>query len=257
MKLSQVAAQLYTVRDHCKTAADFAASVKKIRAIGYTAVQLSGVGPIPEDEIVTILRSEGLTICATHEPAVDLLDRPEVCIARLQRLGCPLTAFPFPHGVDFTAADQVRTLVRKLAATGALFRAAGLTLGYHNHAIEFVRFEGRPFLEFLYAEIPPHHLVAELDTYWIHYGGGDLVDWISRLHGRLPSMHLKDYTYLPDNKPTWCEIGRGTFNWPKIIAAAERSGCAWFIVEQDTCLGDPFDSLKISFDYIETHLVSE
>jgi hypothetical protein len=33
-------------------------------------------------------------------------------------------------------------------------------------------------------------------------------------------------------------------------------GCAWFIVEQDTCPGDPFDSLRQSFDYIKANLVT-
>jgi hypothetical protein len=36
-----LAAQLYTVREFTKTADGFAASVKKIRDIGYTAVQVS------------------------------------------------------------------------------------------------------------------------------------------------------------------------------------------------------------------------
>ena len=256
MTLAQVAAQLYTVREHCQTAAAFAASAKKIRAIGYTAVQLSGVGPIPEPEIVAILAGEGLTLCSTHEPAPAVLDEPERCIARLQRLGCHLTAFPFPHGVDFTQPGQLRALIRGLDAAGEKFRAAGIALGYHNHALEFVPFEGAPFLAALYAQIRPAHLVAELDTYWVHYGGGDLVGWIERLSGRLPSLHLKDYAYLPDNRPTWCEIGRGTFDWPRIIAAADRAGCTWFIVEQDTCPGDPFDSLKLSFEHIKANLVA-
>ncbi len=256
MKLSQVAAQLYTVRDHCQTAADFAATAKKIRAIGYPAVQLSGVGPIPEDEIVAILRGEGLTLCATHEPAPVILDEPEKAIARLQALGCPITAYPFPHGVDFSHPAHITTLVRKLDSAGAKFRAAGLTLGYHNHAIEFVKFQGAPVLDYIYAHTDPQNLVAELDTYWIHYGGGEVIDWCQKLRGRLPFIHLKDYGYTTENKPLWCEIGQGTLPFPKIIAAAEQSGCEWFIVEQDTCPADPFDSLRISFDYIATNLVS-
>ena len=67
MKLSQVAIQLYTLRDFCKTAADFAASMKKVREIGYTAVQISGVGPIPEAEIVAICKAEGLTTSEREE----------------------------------------------------------------------------------------------------------------------------------------------------------------------------------------------
>src|SRR4051812_35884852 len=101
MKLSQVAIQLYTLRDFCKTAADLATTAKKVRAIGYTAVQISGVGPIPEAEIVAIMKAEGLTICATHENGQTILDEPEKVIARLRALGTTLTAYPYPAGVDF------------------------------------------------------------------------------------------------------------------------------------------------------------
>ncbi|MEO0055785.1 MAG: hypothetical protein RLZZ50_1732, partial [Verrucomicrobiota bacterium] len=96
MKLSQVAVQLYTLRDFCKTAADVAATAKKVRAIGYTAVQISGVGPVPESELVAIFQGEGLTICATHEPSLMILDEPEAAIERLHKLGTKLTAYPYP-----------------------------------------------------------------------------------------------------------------------------------------------------------------
>lgn len=256
MKIEQVAAQFYTLRDHCKTATDLAASVRKVRAIGYTAAQLSGIGPIPDAEIVRIFDGEGVKICATHEGSDQILDEPEAAVARLQRLGCKLTAYPYPRGIDFTSEESVTALVRKLDAAGAKFRAAGLKLGYHNHAIEFVKFRGAPVLEFIYAQTDPAHLVGELDTYWIHYGGGDVVEWCAKLRGRLPFIHLKDYGFTKENKPTYCEIGAGTLPFRRIVAEAERSGCEWFIVEQDTCPGDPFDSLRQSFDYIRHHLVS-
>jgi sugar phosphate isomerase/epimerase len=256
MKPSQVAAQLYTVRDFCRTAPELAATARKIRAIGYGAVQLSGVGPIPVAEITAIMRGEGLVICATHEPAAEILDEPAKVIDRLGRLGCTLTAYPHPDGVDFANADQVRTLVRKLEAAGARLRAAGVTLCYHNHAIEFVKFQGAPVLEYIFAQTNPRHVGSELDTYWIHYGGGDVVDWCRKLRGRLPAVHLKDYGFTKENHHVFCEIGAGTLPFQKIIAEAEAGGCHWFIVEQDTCPGNPFDSLKISFDYIKTNLVS-
>jgi sugar phosphate isomerase/epimerase len=256
VRLAQVAAQLYTVRDHCQTAADLATTAAKLRAIGYTAVELSGLGPIPDDKIVAILRDAGLRICATHEPPQEILDEPGACIARLQRLGCRLASYPFPASLDLANADHIRSLTRQLDAAGARFRDAGLVLGYHNHAIEFVKFEGAPVLDYIFAHTQPENLAAELDTFWIHYGGGDILEWIEKLRGRLTTIHLKDYGFTTGNQPTWCEIGRGTLNWKKIIAAAERSGCEWFIVEQDTCPGDPFESLKISFDYLQANLAS-
>lgn len=254
MKLSQVAAQLYTVRDFCQDAKSLAATAKRVREIGYTAVQLSAIGPIPEAEIVSIMRGEGLTICATHEPSQEILDEPAKVVDRLHRLGCKLTAYPYPAGIDFTNADHVNTLVRKLDAAGAKLRAAGQQLGYHNHAIEFVKFQGAPVLEYIYARTAPENLVAEIDTFWIHYGGGDVVDWVRRMRGRQPFIHLKDYGFTKENKHAWCEIGAGTLPFARIIAEAEAGGCEWFIVEQDTCPGNPFDSLKQSFDYIKAHL---
>ena len=128
MKLSQVAAQLYTTRDLCQTAQGLAETARRLRAIGYTAVQLSGIGPIADAEVVAIMQGEGLTICATHEPSQQILDEPQKAVAHLQALGCKLTAYPYPAGIDFTNADHVRTLVRKLDAAGAIFRAAGLQL---------------------------------------------------------------------------------------------------------------------------------
>ena len=250
MKISQIAAQLYTVRDHCRTETEFAASLRRLRAIGYTAVQISGVGPIPESTIVRILAEEGLTCCATHEPSARLLHEPERCIERLQALGCTLTAFPFPDGVDFSGPENITRLAHRLGEVGARFHAAGLTLGYHNHDLEFVRHGAGTALDHIFAETSPDHLVAELDTYWVQHGGGDVVEWCRKLAGRLPFIHLKDYRMTTAKKPEFAELGAGNLDFRRIIPAAERSGCRWFIVEQDTCPGDPFVSLRISFEHL-------
>lgn len=257
MKLDQVAVQFYTLRDHCKTAAEFAASCRKVRGIGYTAIQLSGVGPIPEEEIVQICGDEGLTICATHEPPDTILNDPARVVERLHKLVCKFTAYPFPANVNMAVRAEVESLASRLDAAGAVLADAGLVLTYHNHAMEFVRQGSKTALDLIYDTTKPQNLQAELDTYWIQAGGGDVADWCRKLKGRLPLLHLKDYVAKHDNSCTYAEIGSGNLNFKEIIAAAEESGCHWFIVEQDTCPGDPFDSLRISFDYIATHLARQ
>ncbi|TVR51247.1 MAG: sugar phosphate isomerase/epimerase [Puniceicoccaceae bacterium] len=256
MKLEQVALQFYTLREHAKTAADFTAACKKVREIGYTAVQLSAIGPIPEEEIVRILKGEGLVCCATHEGSDTILQEPAKVVDRLKKLGCPHTAYPFPRGVDFGDPKSVAALIEGLDQAGAVLAAAGQTLSYHNHGIEFVRHGDATVLDAIYAGTKPAHLKAELDTYWVQYGGGDPVAWCEKMAGRMPLIHLKDYTFTTENKPTFCEIGNGNLDFRRIVAAAEKAGCEWFIVEQDTCPGDPFDSIRQSFDYIRDHLVA-
>ena len=65
---SQIAAQLYTLREFTKTPADIASTLKRVRKIGYEAVQCSALGKIDPKELKNILDGEGLTCCATHTP---------------------------------------------------------------------------------------------------------------------------------------------------------------------------------------------
>lgn len=257
MKISQVAAQLWTVRAFCKSALELAQTAKKIREIGYVAVQVGGSGPVPDKEVASIMHGEGLIICSSHQPSTEILDHTEKSIEALEKLGCKLTAYPSPEGVDFNSADSINLLVRKLDSAGAKLREAGCTLGYHNHGIEFVKFNGMPVLDYIFQQTDRRNLVGEIDTYWIHYGGGDCVEWCRKLRGRLPFIHIKDYCFTTENKPAFGEIGSGTLPFHRIVAEAEKSDCSWFIVEQDTCPGDPFESLKKSFEYIKSQLVED
>jgi len=250
MKREQIAAQLYTLRDHLKTPDDIKASLKKVADIGYQSVQLSGMGPIDEADLVALCKDLGLVICATHEGSAEIVEHPERVVERLQKLGCRYTAYPYPH-VDLDSADAARALAAQLDASGKVLADAGLGLGYHNHAIEFRRFEGATVLDILYDQTDPKHLLGEIDTYWVQAGGGDPVAWCRKLGGRMPFVHLKDFGVPQDaDKGVFCEVGSGNLDWREIIAALREGGCEWYIVEQDVCPGDPFDSLKQSFDYL-------
>lgn len=252
MKLEQIAVQLYTLRDFCKTPDAIATSLEKVAAIGYKAVQASGLGPIAEEELVRLCSANGLSLCATHEGSDLILNEPEAIVTRLKKLNCKHTAYPYPGGIDFASIESVNGLINKLNKAGKVLADAGLTLSYHNHHHEFRKINGKIILEKIYAESDPRYLKAELDTYWVQFGGGDPVAWCAAMKGRLPLLHLKDYRINENNEPKFAEIGQGNLNWPAIIATAEASGCEWFIVEQDQTPGDPFDSLKISFDYLRT-----
>ena len=256
MKIERVAVQVYTVRKLMKTPPDIAVAMKRIRKIGYQAVEVSAMGPIAEEELLRILDGEGLVCCATHEPDDRILKEPQRVADCLRKLKCRHAVHPYPDGVAVDNPAAVKEFAAKLNASGKALHEAGLVLSYHNHAIEFRRVEGRTALEMIYAETDPRYLKAELDTYWVQYGGGSPLEWCRRMKNRLPLLHMKDYGVNAESKPTYCEIGMGNLDWKEIIPAAEKSGCEWFVVEQDTCPGDPFDSLKISYDYIQRELCS-
>jgi len=251
MKKNQIAAQLFTLREFLKTPADIAASLKKVKKLGFDAVQVSGMGPIPEEELVKILDGEGLVCCATHENGATIVNEPDKVIDRLNRLHCDYTAYPYPHQV-LTSVAEAREFAHKLNASAQKLAAAGKVLAYHNHAVEFTRFDGQLLLDLIYGNAP--QLQSEIDTYWVQYGGGDPVAWVRRMAGRLPLLHLKELGII-DNQITMLPIGSGNLNWRVILAEAEKGGTRWFIIEQDVCRIDPFDSLKASLDYLTAEFV--
>lgn len=254
MKINQTAAQLYTLREQLKTPADIATSLKKVKKIGYDAVQVSGMGPIDESDLVKILDDNGLSCCATHEPGDAIINDTAKVIDRLNKLNCKYTAYPHPSNAYFTNLQGVKKLAAQLDAAGAEMAKEGITLTYHNHSIEFQRVEGKTILQWLYDETATENLQGEIDTYWVQHGGGNPISWCKKLNGRLPLLHLKDYIVNEKSEPVFAEIGNGNLEWKSIIDAAEQAGCLWYIVEQDTCPADPFDSLKQSYNYIGENL---
>ena len=66
MNRNLLAAQLFTVRDHTKTVEGFADAIARVKAIGYTAAQVSSIGPFPPAEVKKICDDHGITIVNTH-----------------------------------------------------------------------------------------------------------------------------------------------------------------------------------------------
>ena len=62
----QIGAQLYTVRDYTRNPADFAETLRKVAAIGYKTVQVSGTCPFEAAWLRDLLAETGLSCVITH-----------------------------------------------------------------------------------------------------------------------------------------------------------------------------------------------
>ncbi len=242
-----LAAQLYTLRDYTQTARDFADSMRKVRQIGYSAVQVSGIGPIPPGEVKRIVDGSGLTICNTHI-GFDRLTKDLPAVIDEHRLwGCRHVAVgSMPASYRGAGEAGFRQFAKDAADVGRKLAAAGLTFSYHNHSFEFVRFGKRTGLDILYDESDLSAVRAEIDTYWVQHGGADPAQWVRRVKGRMPVVHLKDMVIV-DDQQAMAEVGEGNLNWPAILGACREAGVEWYAVEQDVCRRSPFESLAISY----------
>lgn len=239
-----LAAQLYTLRDHLKTPDDISRTLPKVAALGYRAVQLSALGLIETRELKRILDDAGLTVCATHVGIERLRDDLDGVAEEHRILDCQYAAIGgLPQA--YRTAEGYHRFAREASEVARRMKERGLTFGYHNHSFELEKFDGKTGLEILYSESDPEVFTAEIDTYWIQHGGGDPAAWIRRVAGRCPLVHLKDMV-MRGSEQLMAEVGEGNLNWPAILDACREAGVQWYIVEQDVCQRDPFESLDIS-----------
>ncbi len=248
MSQNVLAAQLFTVRDFTKTLEDFTDTIAKISAIGYTAAQVSAIGPISPEEVKKVCDDNGITIVNTHIAWPRLKDDISAVIEEHNLWDCRHVAvgsMPF-HFIE-AGEEGLRQFIVEANEVGRTLHEAGLTFSYHNHSFEFMRYGDKCGLEILFDETDPRYVQAELDTYWIQFGGGDVCDWILRVKDRMPVVHLKDMATISWREQVMKEVGEGNLNWPGILDACRQANVEWYAVEQDICPGDPFESLATSF----------
>ncbi|MBS1726461.1 MAG: sugar phosphate isomerase/epimerase [Armatimonadetes bacterium] len=247
-------AQLYTLRDFCKTRDGFHDSLKRVAAMGYEGVQVSAVEAflteVSPTELKGWLDELGLTCCATHRPWDRLMENLDEEIDIHKTIGCHVVGIGMGPKKCFDGGpSEWRNWLKDVDRVVTKMSENGLVFAYHNHAIEFEKKDGIRAIDILVAEANPD-LQFILDTYWVHHAGGCCVDWINQLRGRLDVVHLKDKA-VSGWDTRYAPVGEGNLPWHSILPALDDAGTVWGVVEQDDCYGeDPFDCLDRSIKYL-------
>ena len=242
----EIGAQFFTLRDFCKDTDSFAESLKKVADIGYKTVQISGTCEYDPKWLQQQLKKNGLKCVLTHTPADKLQNDPAKVATDHDVFGCKYV------GLGWFGFDEEKNIADFIRIYKPVFEALnqnGKYFMYHNHDHEFKKFNGKPVLELLAENISPEMMGFTLDTFWIQAGGGDPAQWLERLSGRVPCIHLKDFSYGRKMAP----IGEGNINFDRVFEKAELAGTKYMLVEQDDCNGeDPFDCLKRSYEFLKS-----
>jgi len=248
---TKIALTLYSLRDYCKTKEDLDSTLKKVRAIGYQAVQVSGV-PLSPEVIKELTDKHGLFICASHEGLDPLRNDFDSLVTKLKTLECDFTALGYPGDAFTTDPVEAGKLIAELDEYGRRFARESIRFGYHNHELEFAPAGEGLFIDRLYNETDSATFFAEIDVHWVQRGGQNPAGWIRKVAGRMPVCHFKDFT-VSGREPRFCEVGEGNLNWPEIIRACEETGVRWYVVEQDEPIGgkDIFQSVEISYQNLK------
>ena len=253
-------------------------TLRKVSAIGYNAVEISQVPMTPEN-VAELERSRtelGMDVAALSvalekpegRPGDSLRDDFDKIVDDAARLGSSLLRIgmlPFPA---MKSLDAVIDFAREANGYAERLQEHGLSLYYHNHHIEFAKFDGKYMLDIIAGNSPAMGL--EIDVHWVQRGGLDPVRTLQKYAGRTAMVHLKDYRIgsMPEaafgmpgsgdftgfmqafkDVVQFAEVGEGNLDFPSIIPAAQAAGAKYLLVEQDDLYGRTvWDALQTSHD---------
>ncbi len=250
---SPIGLELYTVGDPLTK--DPAGTLRKIAAIGYQEVEVSGFANLTPAALRKLIDDAGLKC-----PAADLqfgFKETAKVLDEAKELGVPyaassilLPASDAPAGgmggvmtkLNSLTADDFKRIAERANRTGEETRKAGVQFAYHNHTHEFRDLgEGKTGYAILLAETDPDLVQFEADCGWMVTAGANPVEYFQRYPKRYRVIHIKDFpagtkvttAMGGPNAPHPTELGRGHIDYKPILAAAKRAGVEHLFVEQD------------------------
>ncbi len=234
---------LYTLRD--TLAGDPKGVLKEVAATGYKYIEAAGYkdgkfyGMTPT-EFKNYLAEVGLTPISSHHGDITIETTDKV-VADLKEAGFEYLVIPIPPMGAFTFDPATITLGMNQSAemvmgnVNAIAKkvvAGGLKCLYHNHDFEFKAGEDDIVpIDYFLENSDPAVLNFQMDLYWVTKAGADPVAYFDRYPGRFKAWHVKDM----DDQGRFAPVGEGNIDFKRILAAREKSGMEFYLVEQDMC----------------------
>lgn len=273
MKKLPVGIQVYGLRDLLEnTPENFASVMQSIKDMGYDGVELAGLYGLEPAYIRDTLARIGLIPISAHVPLVDMMADAEKVARDYTEIGVSYIVVPYLPEEYRHNTPGYPVVIEAMKKIGAVMKAHGLKLLYHNHDFEFVVLEDGTFgFDDIYTQIPEDLLMVEPDTCWIKVAGQDPAKYVRKYGARCEIVHLKDFVKEGNPKNLYKLIGidteeadedTGIFEfrpvgfgmqlWEPILAASEEAGSKWVVVEQDEHYAlSPLECARRSREYLK------
>lgn len=254
--LQTVGVQLYTVRRVLPK--NPLETLRAIEQIGYREVECTADHL---DDIWPSLKQTSLKAVSVHLDGKFFIHQPEKLPAALEdakKHGFEYVVCPWIDPKDRGGAEMIRKLGASLNSAGELCRKSGMHLCYHNHAFEYQPTGDGRLLDVLMKSTDPKLVSLELDVMWASVAGVDPVSVLKQYGDRIPLLHLKNVAKGTEQrfnemipKAAFHDLSDGAVDIPAVLRAAKQAGVKHYFVEQDETPGDPIESLRKSFQYLE------
>jgi sugar phosphate isomerase/epimerase len=244
--IERVGLQLYTLRREMEK--DFEVTLDKVAAIGFKEVEFAGYFGRTPQQVNAALSRSGLSAPAAHVSLQSMRTEWNKTLESANRMGHHYLVLAYLLPNERKSLDDYKKLAELMSKAGEDCKRAGLQFAYHNHDFEFEPMQGGVPYDLLLKETDPKLVKMELDLYWIAKAGQEPAKYFAMYPKRFELFHVKDM----DNtaKKHFTEVGRGVIDFKRIFEQSKQSGVKHYFVEQDETPGSPFDSIKVSYDYL-------
>jgi len=236
--------QLYAVKDSLE--ADPAATLRRVRAIGFGEVETAGFAGLTASEFRRLLDDHGLACPSAHldfhRSDLGAVFEQAVALGAHYAASGSLRALVSGAPAGGMSLDEARRTAALANGIAEQARRAGLQYVYHNHAFEFAdQGGGNIGYDVLLAETDPALVQFEIDCGWMVLGGRSPREYFGRYPQRFPMIHVKDFQPPPrsavapgqTSERAGAELGHGMIDYRPIFAAAEKAGLKHYFAEQE------------------------
>jgi len=258
----KIGIQLYSLRE--TIGQDVQGTLAKVAKAGYQEVETYGYSPekhfwgLKPTEFRAALAAHGLRTSSGHyDVGAYMRDGSEASLQAVidaaKGCGQKYVIVPYLDEKQRTSVADFKTVATRLNKAGALCKAAGLRLGYHNHDFEFKLIGGTTLYDVLLKETDPKLVDFEMDIYWVVRAGHDPIKLMQAHPKRFPLWHVKDMDKAKPELNT--EVGAGSIDFRKIFAHAGTAGLQHIFMEQENFGMDAYQSIAQSAAYMKKTLL--
>lgn len=234
----EVSLQLYSINEETKK--DFRKSIEKVGEIGYQGVEFAGYGGLSSKEITALLKENNLYSVGSHCGLPAFEETFEEVLKFNKAIGSKYIICP---GAKLDTREEVDHLVQLLNAAAEIAAKENIKVGYHNHAHEFAKIDGKYVLD-LIAENTNDDVILELDVFWVTYAGVDPIEYIKKWGKKIELIHIKQ---IDENKGN-VDVADGVIDM-KLVKETAKSA-EYFVVEHEEFDKPVWDCIRNDFEYL-------
>ncbi|HEY8750460.1 MAG TPA: sugar phosphate isomerase/epimerase [Tepidisphaeraceae bacterium] len=227
VKKLPIGLELYSLR--AELPKDFPGVIAQVGKMGYDGVEFAGYHGWDKKptELRKLLDDNGLKCCGTHTALPTLEgDNLKRTIELHKTLGNKFLICP---SFNARTAQAWLDVAKKFNDISARAKEDGMLVGYHSHATDYKKFDGKTSWEIFFDNTNPD-VVHQIDVGNTTEGGGDPVALIRKYPGRTKTTHVKEFGAGRE-----AAIGEGKIDWPALLDAyATVGGTEWYVIEHET-----------------------